>query len=164
MCRLRSRESIDNITPVPSQGRPRLTLLLGTARLRERVRPSDHVAVTCFRARSVANSRPSVIVFSEAAWPLRMKKAGSRLRDPAFRLTLGLLSGLANVGGLEPLRAPRHFELDLVTLGQALEALGLDGAEVHEHVLAVFLGDKAIPLRIVEPLHASLSHFYDLFL
>src|SRR2546422_2805118 len=76
----------------------------------------------------------------------------------------GLLSGLANVGRLEPLRAPRHFELDLVTLGQALEALGLDGAEVHEHVLAVFLGDKAIPLRIVEPLHASLSHFYDLSL
>src|SRR6266508_2820813 len=90
----------------------------------------------------------------------KIRKAGSRLRDPAFRLTLGLLSGLANVGGLEALRAPRHFELDLVTLGQALEALGLDGAEVHEHVLAVFLGDKAIPLRIVEPLHASLSHVY----
>src|SRR6266545_6228930 len=94
----------------------------------------------------------------------KMRKAGSLRRDPAFRLTLGLVSGLANVGGLDSLRAPRHFELDLVTLGQALEALGLDGAEVHEHVLAVFLGDKAIPLRIVEPLHASLSHFYDLSL
>src|SRR6266498_108672 len=90
----------------------------------------------------------------------KMRKAGSLRRDPAFRLTLGLVSGLANVGGLDSLRAPRHFELDLVTLGQALEALGLDGAEVHEHVLAVFLGDKAIPLRIVEPFHASLSHLY----
>jgi len=89
-----------------------------------------------------------------------MRKAGSRLRDPAFRLTLELFLGLANVGGLEALRAPRHFELDLVTLGQALEALGLNGAEVYEHVLAVLLGDETEPLRIVEPLHASLSHFY----
>jgi hypothetical protein len=31
---------------------------------------------------------------------------------------------------------------------------------VHEHVLAVLLGDETEPLRIVEPLHAALSHLY----
>src|SRR5262249_36737567 len=67
-------------------------------------------------------------------------------------------SDLADVRGLEPLRAPRHLELHAITLGQALEAVGLDGAEVHEHVLAILLGDEAVPLRVVEPLDLTLCH------
>src|SRR3990172_2460755 len=86
------------------------------------------------------------------------RKAGPLNRDPAFRVTLGALLGLANVGGLEPLRALGHLELDLIALGQALEALGLNGVEMHEHVLATLLGNEAIPLRIVEPLDCTLCH------
>ena len=80
------------------------------------------------------------------------EKAGPLGRDPAFRLTLGLLSGLADVGGLESLRTLGDLELDLIALAQALEALGLNGVEVHEHVVAALLGNEAVPLRIVEPL------------
>src|SRR5207247_10934307 len=65
---------------------------------------------------------------------------------------------LADVGGLEPLGPLGDLELDLVPLDQALETLSLDGAEMHEHVLAILLGDEAVPLRIVEPLHVTLSH------
>src|SRR5215472_15242202 len=73
----------------------------------------------------------------------------------------GLLSlDLADVGGLEPLRTPTHLELDPVTLGQTLESGSLNGAEVHEHILATLLRDETEPLRIVEPLHAALSHLY----
>src|SRR5215470_11173041 len=73
----------------------------------------------------------------------------------------GLLSlDLTDVGGLEPLRTPAHLELDPVTLGQTLESGSLNGAEVHEHVLATLLRDETEPLRIVEPLHAALSHLY----
>src|SRR5260370_4634127 len=75
---------------------------------------------------------------------------------PGRRLMRGLCSGLPNVGGLEPLRALGHLEFDLVTLGQALEALALDGVEVHEHVLASLLGDEAVALRVVEPLDRTL--------
>src|SRR5262245_4636579 len=46
---------------------------------------------------------------------------------PADRLTLGLCSGLANVGGLGPLRALGHLELDLIAFGQAANCVGNDG-------------------------------------
>jgi len=49
-------------------------------------------------------------------------------------------------------------ELDPVALVQAFEAVGLDGREVHEHVLASVLGDKSKTLLVLEPLHGTLSH------
>src|SRR6267143_114644 len=71
---------------------------------------------------------------------------------------------LPDVGCLKTLRAAGHFELDPVTFGQALEALGLDGAIVHEDILSALLSDESIPLRVVEPLHLSLSHTSNLSL
>src|SRR6266508_1572305 len=79
-------------------------------------------------------------------WPARPVASGW---DP---------SGLADVRGLEALGPTRHFELDLVSLRQALEAARLDGAEVDEHVFATFLSDESVPLRVVEPLHLTLRH------
>src|SRR5215475_1877062 len=79
----------------------------------------------------------------------------SRTWGPAGRTSR---SDLPDVGGLQPLRAAGDLELDPIALGQALEALRLDGAEVHEDILAVFLGNESVALRIVEPLHAALSH------
>jgi hypothetical protein len=61
---------------------------------------------------------------------------------------------------LKTLRAAGHLELDPVTFGQGLEALGLDGAVVDEHVLAAFLRDEPVTLCIVEPLHLSLCHSF----
>src|SRR5215469_17763033 len=82
-----------------------------------------------------------------------MGKAGSP-KGPG----LDWCSGLPNVGGLETLRPPGYLELDLIALGQALEALGLNGAEMHEHVVATLLSDETVALRIVEPLDCTLCH------
>src|SRR4026209_102157 len=71
-------------------------------------------------------------------------------------------SAPAHVGGLEPLRALGHLELDLVALRQALEALRLNGIEMHEHVLAALLRDESITLRIVEPLDRTPCHWNQL--
>src|SRR5436309_10542362 len=67
---------------------------------------------------------------------------------------------LADVRCLKTLWAAGHLELDPVTFGQGLEALGLDGAVVDEDVLAAFLRDEPVTLRIVEPLHLSLCHSF----
>jgi hypothetical protein len=34
---------------------------------------------------------------------------------------------------------------------------------MHEHVLAILLGNEPIPLRVVEPLHVTLSHLLSSF-
>src|SRR5881296_178130 len=76
----------------------------------------------------------------------------------------GRLLYLLDVGCLKTLRTASYFELDPVTLSKALETLGLDGAVVDEHVLAALLCDEPVTLRIVEPLHLSLSHTSNLSL
>src|ERR1700737_2733886 len=66
---------------------------------------------------------------------------------------------LANVCGRQAFGALGDLELDLLPLGEAAEALGLDGGMVAEHVLAAtVLGDEAKPLRVVEPLHDTGCH------
>src|SRR5262245_43095883 len=85
------------------------------------------------------------------------------VKPPQTRLRSRRL-GFPDVRGLQALGTARHLELDPVTLGEALEALSLDGAEVHEHVLAALLSDEPETLRVVEPLHCSLSHCPSSFL
>src|SRR6266478_5746911 len=91
----------------------------------------------------------------------RRGQAMERDRAPELRgPVVGVVLRSCGRWRLQALGAPAHLELDLVALGQALESGSLNGAEVHEHVLAVLLGDETEPLRIVEPLHATLSHLY----
>src|SRR5918993_2382629 len=71
---------------------------------------------------------------------------------------------LPDVCGLKTLGAAGHFELNPVTLREALEATRLDGGIVDEHVFATFLRDEPVALGIVEPLHLSLCHTSDLSL
>jgi hypothetical protein len=47
---------------------------------------------------------------------------------------------------------------------QAAEAAGLDGGEVHKHVLAVLTADKTLALGVVKPLYCSCFHGVALFL
>src|SRR5207248_9476915 len=69
------------------------------------------------------------------------------------------LSDGYDVPSLGALLALGRLELDARALGERLEALGLDRAEVDEHVLAALVrGDEAIPLRVVEPFHGSCCH------
>src|SRR6056297_2414883 len=68
-----------------------------------------------------------------------------------------------DVRSLRALGAVGHFELDLLALGQALEARTGQRAEMHEYILAaVILRDKAEALRIVEPFHCASgsSHYF----
>src|SRR5439155_26140867 len=82
--------------------------------------------------------------------------ARRRLQRAVKRSPVG--SDLPDVGGLQSLGALGHLELVRLTLGEALKAVGLDGARTDEDVLARFPLDEAEALRIVEPLHGSLCH------
>src|SRR6266851_5626535 len=82
----------------------------------------------------------------------RRRESGGPSSVPRGRL------GFADVRRLQPLRAFGDFELDFVALGQALEALCLDGAVVDEDILAALDLDEAVPLRIVEPFDGTLCH------
>src|SRR5262249_20726600 len=65
-------------------------------------------------------------------------------------------------GGLAPLR--HHLEADLLAFDERLHARALDGADVHEHVLAsVARLDEAVALLHVEELHGTCSHHVLLF-
>jgi anti-sigma regulatory factor (Ser/Thr protein kinase) len=72
------------------------------------------------------------------------------------RVLLGL--DRPHVGGLGALGALGHVELDGLALVQRAVAARLDGAEVHEDVLAGLRLDEAVALVGVEPLHGSNSH------
>src|SRR5881628_2289437 len=89
-----------------------------------------------------------LLIFSEGGDPPRTPPA----LDAYFRL------GFSDVGGLQTLRAAGHLELHPVPFAEALEARGMDGAEVDEHVLAAFLRDESETLCIVEPLHCAACH------
>src|SRR5215469_3687634 len=66
--------------------------------------------------------------------------------------------------GLPPFRALDYVELDLLTFLQAAESIGLNGREVHEHVLAVLAANKSITLGVVKPLYCSCFHGIAMFL
>ena len=68
-----------------------------------------------------------------------------------------------NVLGLPPLGAFDYVELDLLTFLQAAKSIGLNGREVHEHVLAVLAADETITLGVVKPLYCSCFHGIALF-
>src|SRR5437867_11221533 len=94
---------------------------------------------------------------------LRALSTRARGRARAGANREGLLD-LPDVGCLKTLRTASYFELDPVTFSKALEALCLDGAVVDEHVLAALLCYEPVTLRIVEPLHLSVSHASNLSL
>src|SRR6266705_4849130 len=76
---------------------------------------------------------------------------------PAARIAC-CRSNLTDVLRLQTLGTLRDIEFHAVALGEAAEALGLDRREVDEHVWTRLLRDKAKALRVVEPLHLTLSH------
>jgi len=57
-----------------------------------------------------------------------------------------------------------YVELNLLSFLEAAETVGLDGGEVHKHVLAVLAADKPVTLRVVKPLYCSCFHGGAVFL
>jgi hypothetical protein len=51
-----------------------------------------------------------------------------------------------------------YVKLNLLTFLKAAEAVGLNGGEVNENVLAVLAADESIALGIVKPLYCSCFH------
>ena len=68
---------------------------------------------------------------------------------------LGSLDSL-NVLRLPALGALDDIELNGLTFLQAAETARLDGRVVNENVFAVLTADKAVALRVIEPLNCSL--------
>src|SRR4029079_16926099 len=82
---------------------------------------------------------------------LRGRAAEEELRDRA------------NVGRLRALLPLGCLVLDACALGERLEAVAGDGAEVHEQVLRpVLRRDEAVALLVAEPLHGACSQLIHL--
>src|SRR5579871_962945 len=87
------------------------------------------------------------------------RKRKGRLCGRPFLKNLAF-SGLErlNVLCLPALGSLDDIELHGLAFLEAAEAVGLDGREVHEHILATLPGDKAIAFCVIEPLHCTLFH------
>jgi len=59
---------------------------------------------------------------------------------------------------LPTLRAFDDIEGNRLAFFQAAETIRLNGGKVYKYVFAVFPGNKAITLRVIEPLYCSLFH------
>src|SRR5262245_56661116 len=66
---------------------------------------------------------------------------------------------LADLAGLQALRAARDLELHAIAVGEGPEAGPLDRRIVDEDVAAPVLRDESETTSFVEPLHGSLLHF-----
>ena len=62
-------------------------------------------------------------------------------------------------GGLACLSISNNVERDLLSLVEVLYPCALDGADVHENILAAVIGlDEAKTFLAAEPLYGSLRH------
>jgi hypothetical protein len=66
-----------------------------------------------------------------------------------YRLHIGRLRALLTLG---------HLELDLLALGERLEAISRDAGEVDEDVLSSFARDEAVALLVAEPLNGPAQN------
>jgi hypothetical protein len=91
--------------------------------------------------------------------PRQSRKSATQRKAQLAQPQRGGSAGFAHVRRLRALGTLLDVELDLLALGEAAEALGLDGRVVDEDVLAAAVrSDEAKALRIVEPLHDPCSH------
>jgi hypothetical protein len=67
-----------------------------------------------------------------------------------------------HVLGLQALRALLDLELNLRTFIQATVPVGLDGREMHKHVVATGALDKSIAFGGIKPLHNTFFFHYKL--
>ena len=78
---------------------------------------------------------------------------------PGAATSYSLTSKLDDVLGLESFSALGHLELNRLVFLERLKPLPLDGGMMHKDIGTVFLGNKAITLRIIKPLYRTL-HFH----
>ena len=73
---------------------------------------------------------------------------------------LGYFSNSSDTIGLRTFLSLNDVEFDLVPFFQALVSIELDSAVMDKHVGSIVAADKAVTLRVIEPLHFAfvLSH------
>jgi hypothetical protein len=83
-------------------------------------------------------------------------------RDPRVRGSVSVreLGRLAYVRRLRTLLTFGDFELDLITLLQALVSLGCNRAVVNENVGTICASDEPVTFRIIEPFHRTFQTFH----
>jgi hypothetical protein len=86
------------------------------------------------------------------------KKKGPWKIARASRGTNTALQNFHDFAGLEALVAVREIKLDLFACVQAPIPILLDNRVVNKDIIAVVLGDEAIPLGVVKPFDLSLFH------
>src|SRR5712692_4812054 len=81
----------------------------------------------------------------------------SPLRRSAFSPVGGQRSArhYGYIGRLQPLGTLGHLELHLGALFEAPVTVGLNGREVHEHVLPILPLDEAVAFGCVKPFHCA---------
>src|SRR3989441_966081 len=92
----------------------------------------------------------------------RARSRAAELREPRVRPDQEFNSRDREGGGLAGARLGAADQV--ASLEDRPDRLDLDGAVVDEHVLAALLCDEPVTLRIVEPLHLSVSHTSNLSL
>jgi hypothetical protein len=82
---------------------------------------------------------------------------GGPIKPPSQNFAFGCLQYL-HVFCLPPLGTFNDTERNRLAFFQAAETIGLNGGEVYKNIFTVFPGEKAVTLRVIEPLHCSLFH------
>jgi len=67
-------------------------------------------------------------------------------------------SDARDVRGVKALGARLNLELDFLTFGESLKSIHAYRRKVNEHILAAFLFNEAVALRIIEPLYFPSGH------
>ncbi len=65
---------------------------------------------------------------------------------------------------LPPFGTFDDVKLDWLAFFQTAKTIRLNGREMNEYIFTIFPRDKAITLRVIEPLHCSLFHVVPAFL
>lgn len=74
-------------------------------------------------------------------------------------MALKVVSGnFRDVGRLQAFRTLGDLKFNPLALLQGAKTLAVDRGVVHEHILAIVLGDKAVPFLTIEPFHCTLDH------
>jgi len=94
--------------------------------------------------------------------PLKRPKAGIDPGPRTFAKILPNPGGLQRlyVRSLPALGSLHDVELHGLAFLQTLETTRVDRRVVHEDILTVLARDEAEALRVIEPLHSTLFHFF----
>jgi hypothetical protein len=94
----------------------------------------------------------------EQDWSEIKKKPQAGAWGPFFHLGEFDLTHHDDVRCLLTLRTVRNLKLHLISFGEGLKSLPVDGGEVNENVISVIPGNESEALLFIEPFHSTFGH------